>query len=268
VNRPYYAFGALFTLLALATMAVSSSSRSTTVRSTSSCATCSQPVQKRPGGPAFVIVLREEGRTHAASKIAAAKVELAGPVSSLMAIHDPMDCRSYGDSAYDFAVYGALPAIQPFTPLAAEQRKELAAEELVSIFATLTPSSHPERRHSHSTFFQGWPRQLQTMALGLQNWALSRADHIPLAWLWKQLAADPGATTRPVSWDEYAELIEAAPGQQAVLRPATIRWSAAVHVQSGHWLLHSAASSLNHLALLLEMAARRLEQPAAVAANN
>jgi len=267
VNRPYYAFGALFTLLALTTLAVSSSSRSTTVRPTSSPATCGQSLQKRPGGPAFVIVLREERQRHSVSKIAVARVELAGPVASLMAIHDPMDCRSYGDAAYDFAVYGTLPTIQPLSPAPVGQRSELAAEELVSIFATLTPSSHPERHHSHSTFFQGWPRQLQTMTLGLQNWTMSRADRIPLAWLWKQLLADPARGTRPVSWDEYAELIEAASGQQVALQPATIRLSPSEHVQSGHWLLHSAASSLNHLALLLEMAARHLEQPAAVAAN-
>jgi hypothetical protein len=267
VNRPYYAFGALFTLLAVTTLAVSSSSRSTTVRPTPSPARCSQFLQKHPGGPAFLIVLPEEDQTHSASNIAAAKVELARPVASLMVVHDPMDCRSHADAAYDCAVYGALPAVQPFVSPPAEPRHELPAEELVGIFATLMPLPDLERRQSHSTFLQSWPRQLYKMALGLQNCALSQADHIPLAWLWKQLLADPVSVRQPVSWEEYAALLEATRGPQETPRPATIR-SAAEHVQSGHWLLHSAASSLNHLALLLETAAQRLERPAAAAVNN
>jgi hypothetical protein len=265
VNRPFYAFGMLFALLALTTLAVSSSTRSTTVKRLKARAEHSLPMKRRPGGAVFVVVLPAKQRT--ASKIAAARVELAGAVSSAAA-HDSMECRSFGDAAYDFAVYGDLPAVQPVAPPAvAARQSNLTAEELVSVFTSLSRASHP--RQSASKAMAGWtPWNLRSLALGLQNWFGRQADRLPLVWLWKQLLADKLAARAPVSWSDYADLIDETAPLAAAPRATTIRFVQGGLVRSEDGLLHSAASSLHRLALLLELAADRLEQSKSLAKAN
>ena len=265
MNRPFYAFGILFALLVLTTLAVSSSTRSTTAKRVQARAGRSLPLKRQPGGAVFVVVLPAKQR--AASQIAAARVALASPVS-LPAVHDFVECPSFGDAAYDFAVYGVQPAVQPLTPPAANavaRQGNLPPEEVVRVFESLSRASD-SRQAVISKALAGWrPRNLRPLALGLRNWIGRQADRLPLVWLWKQLLADKVAAQAPVSWNDYAELINENAPLAAAPRPTTIQFVSDGLVRSGDGLLHSAASSLHRLALLLELAADRLQQPRTLA---
>jgi hypothetical protein len=71
-----------------------------------------------------------------------------------------------------------------------------------------------------------------------------------------------------ITWADYSILADRLVRIPPCPQPAKVVRAADEHVQSEHWLLHSAASSLNHLALVLQAAADRLEQPAELANAN
>jgi hypothetical protein len=64
-----------------------------------------------------------------------------------------------------------------------------------------------------------------------------------------------------VTWTDYSAFADGLVHLTASPQSARVELVGGEHVQSSHWLLHSAASSLNHLAMLLQAAADRLQQP-------
>jgi hypothetical protein len=261
VNRTFGAFGILVSLLVLATLGVSSSSRSTQVRAISMKAT--QRQIRRCGGGAFIIVLPERRSPATSCQISAAKIELAGEFPACDHTADPVDCRSHGDAAYDFAVYGDRPGSAPhvLSNVLAASDPVLNADDLVGIFRALAitkQDAHSPLSKRH-TWLASDPRPY---LLGMRNWALKQFERLPLTWLLARVADRQTPITPSITWADYLNFADSMNSLHSSPQPAKVELAAQGHVQSGHWLLHSAASSLNHLALLLQAAADRLEQPA------
>jgi hypothetical protein len=153
VNRPFYAFGALLAALALTMLAVSSTSRSTSVSRLSAHAPQIAAARDRHGFCGMLIVLpaaedgfADTGPTDSGDRLAS---EVKLPVGSTwtdwecpcswaqsmeqaksanvtritLATHDPallpggegFDCRSHHDRVYDMAVYGTADAAPKLT---------------------------------------------------------------------------------------------------------------------------------------------------------
>src|SRR5690348_2001128 len=92
VNRPFCAFAILLTLLVLATIGVSSSSRSTQVRVIPKKAIEKQT--RRCGSGTFVFALPEVASPAVSCSIASVQIELADGSGSFECQLDAVDCRS------------------------------------------------------------------------------------------------------------------------------------------------------------------------------
>lgn len=247
MNRTFYAFGMLLALLVVTTWAVNSGSRSTT-RQRMSPAESGRFSTRHPGGTTFIIVLPEAPLPPTANQIRAASVVEAERVASPFETLVSVDCSVHDGPAFVAA------------SLTDEVSRTLPAEEMVELFTTLSVPQ-AQRRSLLAAPFRMWnSRSLAMYVRGLQHWLSRQTDRLPLVWLARQLLADKVAGTEPVSWNDYATLIDRLPRAEAAPVGTTIQLAEAAPVQSGHWLLHSAASSLNRLALLLELTAQRLER--------
>ena len=261
VNRTFGAFGILLGLLVLATLGVSSSSRSTQVRTIPVKAIPKQA--RRCGGSTYVIVLPASKPTATTCQIAPAHIQIAADVPAFDQSIEPMDCRWHGDAAYDYAVYGEQGAAAPLITAksAAIEDRALTADELVGIFHALA-RIRPTKRWQVSKlngWFSGHPR---LYLLGLRNWALRQLERVPFSWLVASVASRQAPDMASIAWSDYLTFAESVTTLPPPPQPAKVELAAEGHVQSGHWLLHSAASSLNRLALVLQAAADRLEPPA------
>jgi len=264
VNRSFYAFGILLTLLVLATLGVSSSSRSTQVRLVPVKASKKHPQARRCGSGTFVIVLPETQQAAQSRQFPPARIELAGEVAGLAWTLDPMDCRSHADPAYDAAVYGDLPAVTSSMAMAevTADRSSLEAEELVGIFRALAEIDPQSRMRTSTTRFRWLAGHSRPIFLGLKNWSIRQVERMPLAWLVVRIADRGAAATPSITWFDYSNFADSVISSSCSPQSAKEELVADGHVQSGHWLLHSAASSLNHLALVLQAAADRLHHRA------
>lgn len=260
VNRPFYAFGVLLALLALAMVAVSSTSRCTTVQAQPAAAEGSllSPV---PHGTIFVVVLPEAEEASEPDLPAAADVVPSQIVPAVIlpveydtvAKVDPQaDCRSQHDRTYDELVYGeadftgANDATPPVTDV----------DELLSLFHSLAGPA-PQASHTRASL-QPWKsawHRLQTSStpilLGTRNWIARLAD--------RWLPASREEAGPAMNWYEYTDLMGSIPAASEPLvqaaPPAEIE-----PVRSGGWLLHFAVSSLSQAGLTLQQAAAELQQ--------
>jgi hypothetical protein len=175
--------------------------------------------------------------------------------------------------AYDYAVYGDQVADAPLVtaPSAAAQHRVLSADELVGIFRTLTSvqSTEPWQLSKVDGWFLRHPRPY---LLGLRNWAFRQVERLPLSWLVTTIASWQTLDMPSLAWSDYLSfadsVITVPPSPQAAKVVLAAEEAAEEHVQSGHWLLHSAASSLNRMGLLLHAAADCLTQRAEYASAN
>lgn len=245
MNRTFYAFGMLLALLVVTTWAVNSGSRSTTRQQTSP-AERGRSSARHPGGATFIIVLPESPPQPTASQIRAASVVEAEGIASSHETIVSLVFTSHEDAA---------------SPLTREVRDPLPSEEIVQLFAALSASNPRPRSRLAAPVRQWSSRSIATYARGLQHWLDRQANRLPLVWLARQLLANNAAAdTEPVSWNDFAVLIDRLPRAETSPSSTTIQLAEATPVRSGHSLLHSAALSLNQLALFLELTAQRLER--------
>jgi hypothetical protein len=269
VNRTFGAFGILLSLLVLATLGVSSSSRSTQVRVISTKTIAKQT--RRCGGGTFVFVLPETAPSGEPRCIATVQIELADSGGADRPL-DEIDCGPRGDAAFDYTVHGDLsPAATSHTGQtpAVELHGMLNAEELVGIFNTLQRGG--QRNRSSTSSLRAWfVSSSGPCLLGFKNWAVRELERLPLSWIVTGLANRQAPIVPAITWADYSSFADRVVRTPPRPQPARVERAAAAlqgqgRVQSGHWLLHSAASSLNHLALVLQAAADRLEQPVELA---
>jgi len=247
VNRPFFAFGVLLALLALAMVAVSSTGRPTRPPATPQAADGSQ-LAPRPGA-IYVVVLPEGDEQPATINrlesnlkpicIVPAHADGAGQTATA-----PGDCRSHYDPQYDRLIYGdTAEAAAAGSPK--WSRAEASADELLAIFRSLG-ASNPSLwwKDLREQFLQSFAR-LQPVLRGIQN----RQLRLAVRWGWRRVQEDAEPA---VSWNDYAELIDSIdPPAEAVAQGP---------VRSGGWLLHFAVSSLSRMGLALEQAAAELQR--------
>ena len=268
MNRTFGAFGILLSLLVLATLGVSSSTRSTQVRVIST-KTINQQA-RRCGGGTFVIVLHETAQSGEPHSIATVHIELVDYSAGLDCPLDEIDGCMSEKAAYGYAFYGELE--QAVTTSDGETRTVephpvLNAEEVMGIFSTL--ERNPQRNSSVTASLRGWfVSSSGPCLLGIKNWAVRKLESLPLSWIVTSVATRQAPIVPATTWADYSVFADRVAHTPPCPQPARVHRASGDRVQSGHWLLHSAASSLNHLALVLQAAADRLEQPAELANAN
>jgi hypothetical protein len=258
VKSSFYAFGVLLAMLALAIIAVGSSSRTTTVQA--------QPDDEgslptpTPHGTIYVVVLpagdepapavNKASVTEVATEVVRPPmlpvVVVAADCDAATKLQPENDCLSHYDRFYDELVYGRS---------AADVHQEEAAttptstDELISLFHSLSPSksSPAASRSSFRRNVRGW----QTTLRGAGKWLANRAND------WT--AARSGGGEPAVIWSEYSILMDRVAAEQNVAGP-NLSAAAADAVRSGGWLLHFAVSSLSRMGLTLERAAADLQR--------
>lgn len=264
MNRPFYAFGVLLVLLALAMAAVSSSSRSTTVQTPQEGGSLLTPTPSR--GTNFVVVLPAGDEPAEGSLQAGSSCDLAAPAikpaSVCLLEFDAggrslavADCLSHYDRAYDELIYGQADA--PSAAAGSTARPGLDAEDILAVFHSLAGSPPPVGRPLTPlpapyplTTLPASRLTDRAILLGVRNWLLRPLER------WTE-------DTRPgpaVDWNEYAQLMRSLdPPQPAIIAEAKAPALASETVRSGGWLLHFAVSSLSRLGLTLQQAAEDLE---------
>jgi hypothetical protein len=293
VDRPLSAFGTLLTLLALSVFAVSSTSRSTTVQAPRPDSR--KPASRYArGGSNFVLIVPADvpegdddmtadlgldsntndvdmctdqiahglcsdevdqvaASARRQSRIVPARVEVVERTPETGRIPAPMDCQSHYDAVYDRAVYGAAAVDSTREARVVEQNSVVGdseADDFLSIFRSLSASDRtiPSRRArllrsklgAYSAAACNW----------LRHWSAGLAADVTIANEMKAVAS-----SGQIAWSDYAELMDRATRDAAATSSLPGSSDAARGVRSGHWLRHSAASSLYQLGLVLQSAA-------------
>jgi hypothetical protein len=268
MNRPYFAFGILLLLLALATLAVSSTTHSTSAQRIPTREP-NEAHRRHPGGPALVIILPEATAAAYRGWNVPTRVELAETVpANEPEIPDRRSQQTYYDDCGELSVSpqsAAAPAPVPAElPNATD---DMNVDEILDIYAEYGRSL--PQRHA-SRWMSRWLRQIQTTARGLGNWTAWQAERWAFAWLWKPGSAAADSARLPaINWSDYTNLMDCGvasrptnPGE--IPRPTTIHL-AEQPVQSGAWMRHSAVWSLNRLTRIFDTLARELQQPGMIA---
>ena len=252
MNRPFFAFGVLLALLALAMVAVSSTGRSTPVQAQPAAADGSS-LDPRPGrGSIYVVVLpqADEQAARAESPVSSLTPVCVVP-AELDAARPPViegfDCLSLYDAAYDRLVYGSWSAPTPAAISRELTRQEASADELLAIFRSLGASSPNLWWQDLYDRMVHTVARLQPIFRGIRNWPESLA----VRWGWSKVEDQTGPA---VNWDDYAALMDSV----ADSRPEA--GFAKEPVRSSGWLLHFAVSSLSRMGLALEQAAAELQR--------
>ncbi len=291
MNRPFYAFGVLLALLALAMLAVSSTTRSKRVQNRPAQAEGSLLSPSSLGGAIYVIVLPAGDEAPASGPLAAespapvvvapatfdaSRIRHISPVCVIEAAYDAAesraaenaDCHSHYDLEYDRLIYGAARVQTPLANRPIDWQRDDVGTEL-TIFESLAAlrrtnqAVKPRGSFTVSPFVSGkrwrrlaadvraWMADQHQLAL-LQRWIAQTAERLA----WTSQAAHGAAA---IDWADYAELMQMivppAEQPQPAVKPAT-----SSHVQSGGWLLHFAVSSLSRAGVVLQQAAARLEE--------
>jgi len=280
VNRPFYAFGVLLLLLALAMYAVSSTSRSTAVQSQPAGGAGSLITPAPRLGTIYVVVLpaAEEPQPVATAQpepcIPSPARQTSGlrPVLLLPAIHDAApvldaaeyDCLSHYDAAYDRLVYDARTVRLPDSAAEPSFRpQDDAAGDWIALFheVAAAPRANLATAPWHRSAWR-WLRQqallmhelwLRPISRGALNWAVANVERV--GWR-KHVTAASAAIDGP----SYAVLMDTIVADSTDA-PATVTSEAAnAGVRSGDWMLHFAVSSLSQLGLTLQQAAAELQR--------
>jgi hypothetical protein len=284
VNRPFSAFATLMTLLALAMFAVSSTSRSTTLK----------PVMRAQGtglrararalevsdqkseirGQKFAvgnqqILMSSRDRSFVAATAGAALEPLSTRNKGLRAsmrttqvvVADnslarvpaalEMDYRSHYDSTYDLVVYGIRDnaAVMPRVETEIQAVPSNLASELDLIFHELASrqSQQPLPQAGAMKVDPKWIRW-KALAMAIGGWLKYHACRV----------VEPmGASS--VGWADYSEFADRTIAGNVATIEAARTSDAKMSVRSSGWLRHSAASSLHQLSLMLEAAAAEID---------
>ncbi len=289
MNRPFSAFATLMTLLALAMFAVSSSSRSTTIRPAARGQRPALEVsdlkakiggrKSETGKKRFVPKARDRAVIAAANGttlkplakrnqeqravIMPARVEAAENSPANVRIAPVMDYRSHYDPGYDLLVYGIRDNTARTSAVETETDTSSAnlSGELDAIFHELAVRGAGQPLpQAGAMYMEGIGLRWKALAAAAGAWLKYQASR-PL-----ELKPAPG-----VGWAEYAEFADSvAAANVASIEVAEIS-DAKKSVRSGDWLRHSAALGLHQLSLLLEAAAGEVEgvgRPALSAIGN
>ena len=254
MNRPFYAFGVLLTLLALAMYAVGSSSRSTTVESQPS-ASGGTLLSPRPRlGSIYVVVLpageEPEHDSHASATTAA--------VCSTKPKHEPapeLTSVQVAPAEYDAAAVAVPLDANPtqggqlLTPDGCACNIG-PGEDWLSLFHELVPPQ--PARHSLWRLLANKLRAWVELPIvrGIQNAALREVQR--LGWL-----AESTPATLTIDWSEYSDLMDSIAANNADRPPTS---EPALAVRSSDWMLHFAVSSLSQLRQSLQRAAAELQR--------
>jgi hypothetical protein len=272
------------TLLAVSMFAVSSSSRSTTVRPARSYQGSGFRLQ-RPAfevsdrkpevvgqrlevrNKQFVVKSREESFTAAATDatLESLSTRTRGPRAFMQTTQvlvadnslarvqalSPMDCQSHYDAIYDLFVYGIRPTAIATSPIEMEFKAVPAnlAGELDKIFFDLVSrkSQRPLPKSGATNMDRGTNRW-KAFAAAFGAWIKYHIGR----------AMEP-ASAPQVGCVEYAEFADRAVARNVATIEATGTSDANKSVRSSTWLRHSAASSLHQLSLFLDAAAAEID---------
>jgi hypothetical protein len=287
VNRPFSAFATLMTLLALAMFAVSSTSRSTTLKPVRSMQRSRQSgfrIQREAlevsdrksdvGGRRLEvgpkqIAMKSREQSIAATTTGAELAPLSTRNKDLRAamrtiqvvVTDnwlarvetflTMDDRSHYDPAYDLVVYGIRynAASMPRVETEFQAAPENLANELDLIFHELASrqSQQPLPQAGAMQVERKWIRW-KALAVAAGGWLKYHACRV------MALEAASG-----VEWADYAELADRAIARNVASNETAGTSDATMGVRSSGWLRHSAASSLHQLSLMFEAVATELD---------
>jgi hypothetical protein len=284
VNRPFGALGTLAAMLALSMLAVSSSSRSTTVGS----------------GPANRL---RGNRTHSRSSyLTATERACAPPAANAPSAHSAAaptceddECRELACDASpaidrnhwscEFAATGTVtptppeesvePPLSPAGPGGPKPAQLEAAEPVAALTAkALSIDCRAYYDAAYDELIYGASRVSESSNKAQAASDTSGLDSVEVIELFRSIFRAPGPETgasarerkspvragnqhdlSPLSWAEYGELIDAAvAGAGTGVRPSAADvWD--TDVRSGRGLLHSAAAAINQLGQLLNWAA-------------
>ena len=200
MNRPFYAFGLLLALLALAMVAVSSTSRSTTVQSPRG-EEGSLLTPAASHGTIYIVVLPAAEEPSAPAALAPAGlrpcvVSLVGPKVSPVTVNcaefdatcgnpSDVDCLSHYDRGSDEAVYPAAVCSALASSVFAEPPSD--ADEIVATFRSLAHPSGGSVQRARHTLKTGRLGPVLTARLGAWLWTPDQS-------IWRGVAVRPICT--------------------------------------------------------------------------
>jgi hypothetical protein len=291
VNRPFYAFGVLLFLLAAAMLAVSSTSRSTTVRPRAAASKAGLPA-RRPQPMGIYLVVLPAGDAAESDETAAGFGAIAiaetAVVGSQLEVHSTQPClRSNESVTQRRTAHGLIgvriepasegvPGVQveeQCRPLESGDNRTLAelhanigfnpsadlnTEDVLEIFHSfLWQKSIAARKQS------AWRvGNFRTMLLGLNNWLTQEIQQTTWSDRWPIISVSQfaAASKSAIDWHDYADLMD----QTIGARPDNAQPPNAVgmvfSVRSGRWLFDFAALSLSRLEIVLQAAAQQMER--------
>lgn len=238
VNRPFSAFGVLLSLLAVTMFAVSSTSRSTTVKpmpERAKRAAVRRPVEYSNFEQAVAadadrvqdsgfgvqeeanVVVQDdaEQRTELqdvqGSKLAPVQIEaLEDDVSFI--VPEPMDGRSLYDAVYDWVVLGSRVALvndSGSLPVIEEPVRELSDVEMTGLFQSILSEErgavNGTTRQVKESGTEAGSLRTGVMLPALQNWVRHQVEG---------LLVEP-EQKEAVEWSEYAEMVDSAQQRQS-----------------------------------------------------
>lgn len=255
VNRPFYAFGALLAALALAMLAVSSTSRSTTVgsaapalRSGSAARPVSPKLRQRASFCSVVVVLPAANEVDRIATIATGSAECLAYVSDTGA-NCPVDAgwqdEDLGEDNWDCRDVCPLMGARP----------EPQSVEIVQM-ATHDPALlRDETSRDCRSHYD----------LAYDVLVYGEVDSPPGATPWAHPIAAAKRRLAPVDWSDYADLLDSALAARA--RESTSAEST-ISVRSSHRLLDFAATALKNAGIMLQTAGEQLQNATSPSAED
>jgi hypothetical protein len=291
VNRPFYAFGLLLFLLAAAMLAVSSTSRSTTVRPRAAASKADLPARRPQPAGIYVVVLPADNVAETdedTARFGEIAISETAVTSSQGEVHSTPTCLLNGESVLQRRRSGRLigvriepasdgvpghavedqcsPLGQGDSRMFAEQPAQVGfrqsgdvnTEDLVDLFHSFIPRrSALERKQS------AWRvGNLRTMLLGLSNWLTQKIRQTGWNRRWPIFSVSQTTTaSKPaIDWRDYADLMDQMIGTRAVdLQPPNAA-ATVFSVRSGHWLFDFAALSLGRMEIVLQAATQQIQR--------
>ena len=256
MNRPFYAFGVLLALLALAMFAVGSSSRSTTVEVQPKAPAGSLITPAAQLGSIYVVVLPAADEPAEPTVASPAVTELK-PIQVSAADYDAActpaasdaSCLSHYDPIYDRLIYGSA---EP-----ADRNDESVTRidergDWLALFHELIPPKAKSARWNWRAI-SVWAWIDQPTRRGVENLVRRFAERLGRA-------ADSVTSNVAIDWREYTKLMNAI--AEAAPSPAQSDPAVAVEttVRSSDWVLHFAVSSLSQMGQTLQRAAAELQR--------
>ena len=255
MNRPFYAFGALLGALALAMLAVSSTSRSTSVGSAArllSSSTAARPLspklRQRASFCSIVVILPAANEVDRIATIATGSAECLAYVSDTGA-NCPMEAgwqdEDLGEDKWDCRDFCPLMVVRP----------EPQSVEIVQL-ATHDPAllrdetSRDCRSHYDPAY--------DVLVYGeVDSPPCAKSSALPIA-----AASFPLA---PVDWNDYSDLIDSALAARAHESTSA---ESTISVRSSHRLLDFAATALKNAGILLQSAGEQLQNAGSPATDD